>query len=91
MSAVNTINQITTQTSLVAPALVLAAQEIGGTGPDKQSAVVRVLTGIEVASGALESHPNPVVASAALLVNLIVSLFKALRHPSFVAAPVVNQ
>ncbi len=85
MSALNVINQITTQTATYAPALVLAAQASGGTGPEKQSAVVRVLTGIEVGSGALENSPNPTVASVALLVNMLVSLFKALKHPAFVA------
>jgi hypothetical protein len=85
LSVLTTVNQITTQTATYAPALVLAAQAAGGTGQEKQSAVVRVLTGIEVGSGALENSPNPTVASVALLVNMLVSLFKALRHPSFVA------
>lgn len=87
MSVASTINQITVQTAQVtgaAIAAVQAAQAAGGTNQEKQSTVVKILTGIEAGSGALESHPNPVVASTALLVNLIVSIFKALKHPAFV-------
>lgn len=91
MSAATTVNQITMQTAQIAPAAIAAvqaAQAAGGTNEAKQSIVVKVLTGIEVGSGALESHPNPTVASTALLVNLIVSIFKALKHPAFVPAPI---
>lgn len=87
MTATNLINAITSQTAQIAPAAIAAvqaAQSAGGTGAAKQSTVVKVLTGIEAGSGALESHPNPVVASTALLVNMIVSIFKALKHPAFV-------
>lgn len=78
MSLANTLNGITLQTIQLAPALIHAAETTSAGGPEKQSAVVSVLTGIQVASGDLVNHPNPTVAATATLVNMIVSLFNAL-------------
>lgn len=87
MSVTNTATNITNQIVSYSPALVQsvrAAVEVAetvpdATGPQKQRAVVSaVLTGIEVGSQALETHPNPAVASVALLINLVVSVLNSL-------------
>lgn len=97
MSALSVVNQITSQTVDYAPAVIAGVQAAQAarnadpsiTGAQAQSAVVSsILTGIEVGSGALETSKNPTVAGIALLVNLFVSIFKALKHPAFVPAPV---
>jgi ethanolamine ammonia-lyase large subunit len=96
MSAANTINGITLQTANYAGAVVAGVQAAQAaraanpevTGRDAQGAVVSsVLDGIDVGSGALETSTNPTVASVAVLVNLVVNIFKLLRHPAFVPAP----
>lgn len=84
MSTTAAINTITTNTLQYAPAVlagIQAAEAVApsASGSSKQVAVVSsVLQGIEVGSGALESSPNPTVASVALLVNLFVSIFNSL-------------
>jgi len=95
MSAASNINAITLQTANYAGAVIAGVQAAQAarnadpsiTGAQAQHSVVAgILTGVEVGSGALESSPNPTVASIAVLVNLVVSIFKALRHPAFVSA-----
>ncbi len=87
MSVATTVNAITGQVVSYTPALVQsvrAAVEVAESvpdakGPDKQRAVVSaILTGVEVGSQALETHPNPTVAAIALLVNLVVSVLNSL-------------
>lgn len=83
MSVTSTVTNITTQVASFTPAVLAAVQAAesvpGASGPDKQRAVVQaVLVGVEIGSQALESHPNPVVASVALLVNLVVSVLNSL-------------
>ncbi len=83
MNVTSSVNNITNQIAGFAPAVIVAVQAAeavpGASGSDKQKAVVQaVLTGVEVGSQALETHSNPAVASVALLVNLVVSVFNAL-------------
>ena len=90
MSVLSVTNQITAETMQYAPAVMAGVQAAQQAAPDapgqsKQAAVVSaVLTGVEVGSGALENSPNKTVAGVALLINMFVSIFKALRHPAFV-------
>ena len=95
MSALSTITKINLASLRYTPALiggVLAAEAAKAatptTGQEAQHAVVSsVLTGIQVASGDLTQDPNPTVAGAASLVNLIVSVFNLLV---FKKAPVAT-
>jgi hypothetical protein len=83
MTTLAVTNQITADTLAYAPALMAGVQAIETIAPPvpgatKQSVLLnKVLVGIDVGSGALESSPNPTVASCALLVNLFASLIKA--------------
>lgn len=92
MTAAENINKITLQTATYAGAVIAGVQAAQYAAPDapgisKQSAVVsHVLDGIDVGSQALETSPNATVASVALLVNLVVSIFKTLKHPAFIPA-----
>lgn len=87
------VTTITNETLQYAPAVIAgiqAAELTGATGQSKQAAVVSsVLNGVEVGSGVLESSPNPTVAGVALLVNMFVSIFKALNFGPFKQSPAV--
>lgn len=93
MSTLTTVNTITTGVEQYTPAVIAgiqAAELTGAPGPSKQAAVVSsVLNGVEVGSGALENSSNPTVAGVALLVNMFVSIFKALNFGPFKQSPVV--
>lgn len=91
MSALSTITNINAKVIENATAAVLVAQALRGnaSGAETQSKVVRVLTGIEVGTGALETHSNHLVAQAATLVNMIVQLAKLFGAKGF-AAPVAG-
>jgi hypothetical protein len=92
MTTLAVTNQITTEALVYAPALMAGVQAIETIAPPvsgatKQSILLnKVLIGVEVGSGALESSPNPTVASCALLVNLFASLIKAFKTAPTVAA-----
>ncbi len=88
MSALSTITAVNQQIVDNVPAVVSFVQAFApnASGPEKQSAAVRVLTGIEAASGTLETHSNPLVAQTAILVNLAVQIAKLFKKPGFVAA-----
>lgn len=87
MSALSTITTVNQQIIDNIPHVVQFVQAFGqdATGPEKQSAAVRTLTGIEVVSGDLTTHPNPIVAQVAILVNFAVFLAKLFKKPGFTA------
>lgn len=78
-----TVNDITHQIVVFTPAVaagVIAAQTVTAAGADKKQAVIDgILAGAKVG----ETIPIPQVAAVAGLVDLVVSIFKALKVPGF--------
>lgn len=77
MSTLSTVNTITSDTLVYAPAVlagVQAAEVSAAPGTTKLQAVVN---GVLAASQAGEAVPNATVAGISMLVNLVVSIFNA--------------
>lgn len=91
MSALSTITALNSQINKNAVPVLLGVQAFGehATGQEKQSVFVRAMTGIEVATGNLETHENPLVRQYATLANMLVTIAKMFKHPAFV--PVAGQ
>lgn len=75
---VATVNQITSQVTSFAPAVITgvqAAEQSSASGQNKKAAV---LAGIQAGAAAGEAIPIPQVAAISALVDLVVSIFNGL-------------
>jgi hypothetical protein len=94
MSITSVVNQIDTQTLAFAPmamAGIIAAQQTAAAGADKKQAVMDgILAGAKVG----ETVANPNVAAISGMIDMFVSIFKALNVFGFkpsVPTPTPNQ